>query len=544
MNLMTKITRLTLGMLTLISLLLTASVVAASPEGDPTWETIAQGIEYAEFRLNDPNNVFVVRMDRENPNLTLESTIANGKLAEGRETVSAMYSRYDQALNFWGGRSSPYDWGMRNQAVVAINGSYFDWGSGIPQGGQVQAGWYAKRFDNLGGRTGFAWKLDRSAFIGQCVFHRPDKQLIVYPGTGNSQQVTNINTLRGANQLILYTPQYNTRTGTSDSGVEVVVELTRPTMDLPTPANASGFVRQININKGNSLIPFNSIVLSASGDQADILLANIQVGSEVQVSQEITSYLDDCTTTDPAANWTKTYSSLQGDYYFLQNGNIHDYYDEGAIALNPRTAIAYNNSYIFFIVVDGRDTQHSIGMSIHQLAEFSRNRLGAVYAVSQDGGGSSTLVINGVVVNNTYCNNYSCAWKYAVYVPLVRRAGQAGQSNTTIQKSIIRSPAGLERAVANGMLMVIAQPGLYSTLYSTGDQVITSRNIGLRLGPGTNYAEFASITAGTHGTIATQMNDLDGVLAKSSYWWYVNFAGSYGWVPEDALVKQSLNSPR
>ena len=36
----------------------------------------------------------------------------------------------------------------------------------------VQSGWYAKRFDDLGGGSGFAWKLDRSAFIGECVDHR------------------------------------------------------------------------------------------------------------------------------------------------------------------------------------------------------------------------------------------------------------------------------------------------------------------------------------------------------------------------------------
>ena len=69
---------------------------------------------------------------------------------------------------------------MRNQVVVAINGSYFDWNNGIPQGGQVHSGWYSKRYDNMGGWSGFAWKLDRSAFIGECVFHRPEKQFITY----------------------------------------------------------------------------------------------------------------------------------------------------------------------------------------------------------------------------------------------------------------------------------------------------------------------------------------------------------------------------
>lgn len=529
--------RISLVLLILLSLEFTVSVMAASPEEITTWETITPGIEYTKFQTSDPNNIFVVRMERSNPDLTLESMVANGKLAEGRETVSAMYARYDQALNVWGGRSNPPDWGMRNEAVVAINGSYFDWGNGMPQGGQIQAGWYAKRFDDLGGRTGFGWKLDRSVFIGECVYHRADRQLVAYPATGINQPITNVNTQRDENQLIIYTPQYNTRTGTSNSGVEVVVEMARPTLILPTPAYATGYAREIRANEGNSLIPFNSIVLSASGAQADILLANIQVGSEIRISQEITSYLDDCTTPDPTVNWTKTYTSIQGDYYFLKNGNIHDYYDEGALARNPRTAIAFNDQYVFFIVADGRDSQHSIGMTIHQLAEFTRDTLGAQSGVAQDGGGSSTMVINGQVVNNTYCNNYICTWKYATYLPMVKRALPEGRTIQQHEKAIINSPAGIERAVANGMLMVVAQPGAYSYTFSPGDQVTTRYDINMLLGPGTNYDSITLLSTGSQGMIVDQMNGLDGVLAKSSYWWYVNFGGVYGWVPEDALVK-------
>jgi hypothetical protein len=32
------------------------------------------------------------------------------------------------------------------------------------------------------------------------------------------------------------------------------------------------------------------------------------------------------------------------------------------------------------------------------------------------------------------------------------------------------------------------------------------------------------------------MNALNGVLAKSSYWWYVNINGTLGWLPESTLA--------
>ena len=222
----------------LFSLIIPVSTVTAAPAPDEEWGLIAPGIEYRRFQLPDPNNVFVVRMDRSNLGVTLESSIATGKIAEGRETVSSMASRYDQALSYWGGSANPTTWGLRNQVVVAINGSYFDLNNGIPQGGQVQSGWYAKRFDNMGGWSGFAWKLDRSAFIGECVFHRPEKQFITYPKTANIQRITHVNDTRGGNELVIFTSQWNSRTGTDNAGVEVVVE-----MDTSHDDSSRSFIR-------------------------------------------------------------------------------------------------------------------------------------------------------------------------------------------------------------------------------------------------------------------------------------------------------------
>jgi hypothetical protein len=520
-------------------LLISGSLSISVSATGTLWDQVAPGIEYAKYELADPNNVFVVRMDRNNPSVFLESSIAKGKLAEGKESVSGMYNRYDQAINFWGGNSNPPDWSMRNQVVVAINGSYFDWGTGVPQGGQVQSGWYAKRYDDMGGWSGFAWKLDRSAFIGECVYHRPEKQYISYPLTGNTQQITHVNTVRGANDLVLYTPQYNSRTGTDNSGIEVLVEMARPTLILPGPAYASGTVRQVRNAAGNSWIPFNYIVLSATDDAALTLQANVQVGSEIRVSQEITSYEYDCQTPNNLS-WTKTYASIQGAFFFLENGQVREFDDPGATTRNPRTAIAYNSQYIFFIVVDGRDIARSIGMNITQLAEFARDTLGATYGVAQDGGGSSTMVINGSVVNNTYCNLYTCTGDYKAYLPVTIHYGAMTKSAPPVEDQVTISPAGIERNVANGMLMVIAQPGDFSTAFSVGDPVTTNSSSSLLLGPGTNYATITTLSDGTSGIILAQVNGLNGVLAKGTYWWYASFGSVKGWVTEDALAAAAV----
>ena len=66
---------------------------------------------------------------------------------------------------------------------------------------------------------------------------------------------------------------------------------------------------------------------------------------------------------------------------------------------NPRTAIGViDDLHYVFVVSDGR-TDESEGLSLYQRAEFM-SRLGAETAYNLDGGGSSSMVFNGNVINN------------------------------------------------------------------------------------------------------------------------------------------------
>ncbi|HOP01264.1 MAG TPA: phosphodiester glycosidase family protein [Flexilinea sp.] len=74
-----------------------------------------------------------------------------------------------------------------------------------------------------------------------------------------------------------------------------------------------------------------------------------------------------------------------------------------AKASNPRTAIGIiDELHYLFVVSDGR-TSTSEGLSLYQLAEFMQG-LGADVAYNLDGGGSSTMVFNGEVINNPTTN--------------------------------------------------------------------------------------------------------------------------------------------
>jgi hypothetical protein len=564
-----------LSFLILIALLMAVGtpLVGAEEGADPWGDPVATGIEYREYSLPDPVNVFVTRMERSNQQVILESSIGQGRLSGGGETVSGMAQRYEGALNYWG-----QSWGNTNKVAVAINGFYFGppfEPAGVPWSGQVHSGWYSKRFTELQSGSGLAWNLDRSVFIGECVSHPSDKQQVYYYLSDSSvvsQTFGGINVSRDDNEFILYTPQYGTDTGTTGSkdSIEVLVQLKRPSLIIPFSAmrdGEKGEVIEIRDKKGSTMIPFDHVVLSMHGTKRDEFLAlGVQEGDQVGITQKI----KDCNSY-PTNNWDYSYASIGGAFYFLKNGVIQDFSsDPQANVRDPRTAIAYNNDYVFFIVVDGRDELNSIGMTIPQLAKFARDELEATYGIAQDGGGSSTMVVNGEVKNNTYCNIVIC--KNRMFLPIVVNSGDKSQSGADNQPLNPADLMGsnppqpeqlsgdglplteeyytfapdttgeiLQRLVANGMMMVVVQPEDISPVFTQDDPIKTLTRVNVRLGPGTNYGIVNTVDADTTGKILGKDNGLNGVWAKGYYWWRVLLDGPggvdiVGWMIEPALT--------
>ena len=90
----------------------------------------------------------------------------------------------------------------------------------------------------------------------------------------------------------------------------------------------------------------------------------------------------------------------------IENGTVTvDEDDEvgKAMSSNPRTAIGViDDLHYVFVVSDGR-TDESEGLSLKELAEFMEG-LGVETAYNLDGGGSSTMVFNGNLINNPTTN--------------------------------------------------------------------------------------------------------------------------------------------
>lgn len=93
----------------------------------------------------------------------------------------------------------------------------------------------------------------------------------------------------------------------------------------------------------------------------------------------------------------------------VMNGQISVTEDEEvgkAKSSNPRTAIGIIDELHYVLVVSDGRTDESEGLSLYELAEFMQS-LGTTVAYNLDGGGSSTMVFNGEVINNPTTNGKS-----------------------------------------------------------------------------------------------------------------------------------------
>ncbi len=105
----------------------------------------------------------------------------------------------------------------------------------------------------------------------------------------------------------------------------------------------------------------------------------------------------------------KIFDALSGDRMLILSGDVIS--DLNEKVLQPRTALGINQNgrWLYLIVVDGRQPFYSMGATYKELAELLKS-FGAFNAMSLDGGGSSTMVIQGAngqpVILNSPIDNY------------------------------------------------------------------------------------------------------------------------------------------
>ena len=187
---------------------------------------------------------------------------------------------------------------------------------------------------------------------------------------------------------MLFTPSYHADTDTAKGGLEWVV-------NGQPPRVVSGPHRD-----GKTPIPPNGFVLSFGGAKPSGPLATIRRGTRVTLTVVLRSVEGE------PESWPSAQDIVGGAGLLVRNGRYLDDWTMEAFAKgfprlrHPRTMIGTSkDGAIWLIAVDGRQPQTSIGMTFAELQGLAR-RLDLVNALNLDGGGSTTMWVQGSVVNS------------------------------------------------------------------------------------------------------------------------------------------------
>ncbi len=484
-------------------LLLGALLLATASAARADWTNVAPGIAWRQFTLPGPVRVSVARADRSVESWTVDSMTSLGQISGGRETVPDMVARYTGTLQ---------PDGRQLDIKAAINGDYFDLKTGVALSGQILSGWFAKRYTDQSGSSGFFWTRDRRCVIGGNVRNGPSFQSVTF-GDGTRMKIHQLNVPRTNHTLTLYTWHYAPRTGTANDGLEVLVRMSAP-LGISAPPGIEGRIVQVRSGAGNSALPFEHVVLSAHGRAADQMLPHVRVGDTVHIALD----LKDEGNPEiglPPADWRNAWAGLGAPRNILVNGRVPRDWEQkaarlaaegkkhGSVIKDPRTGIAFNDRFLFFFVIDGR-TAESLGMTFTEAAFFCKDQLQATHAVLEDGGGSSTLWVDGRVRN----------------VP----SGKGAEEKP-----------GVLRPVANGLCLATLRPARTSTAFQPGQRLRLKPGALLRLGPGTQFAPLPEPSRpDVPGRIAP--HPLNGRWAKGAFWWCTHFGQTEAWAAESDLI--------
>lgn len=196
-------------------------------------------------------------------------------------------------------------------------------------------------------------------------------------------------TCTDANELVAFTPEYGASTP-SGPGREVVLE--------------HGVVVAVHDSRGTTLSPRQTSV-QATGDDVS-QLQDVKVGDQLPVRLRLESDGHPIAT-PPGTTVTNGGPQLvhRGNIEITQrrDGFVHpgdpSFQYGWFIKRNPRTLAGVDaEGRTVLITVDGRSTD-DLGLSIPEAAAVARS-LGLVEAINLDGGGSTTMVVNGQVISH------------------------------------------------------------------------------------------------------------------------------------------------
>lgn len=266
----------------------------------------------------------------------------------------------------------------RVHCLIGVNGSFRDLPSRLPRGGEIVNGVPLRLKANEPSQAVFSQH--RPVALG-----RMHTEITLHqPGTG-SVQINSVNRKPGPDGSALFTPHYGRR---SAHGLTLHVDLDRAGR-LRLGRNYHVTLHGLWPHSSRRLISRRELTLVAHGQGAWQLRWFMR-----HVDRELPIILTTSTPTPAAQSLGTSFRLLKDWHETVPRLNWHLVHWH-----EPRTMLATRpNGAIMLITIDGR-WRRSAGASMHRAALLAR-RLGASEAVNLDGGGSTTFVVRGHVLNH------------------------------------------------------------------------------------------------------------------------------------------------
>ncbi|CAN5563898.1 hypothetical protein BH10ACI2_BH10ACI2_01430 [soil metagenome] len=375
----------------LVSLLcvLCASVVNLSAQD---YKTLKDGIEYAEVTKEISGlkvHMNLLRLDLTKVRLDVNHAM---DAAIGTEKTSSIATRHGAfaAINAGFFRLDKSIWAGDPAGLLLINGELLS----EQNGNRIALG-----IENNKKKT-VTYIAPLQAYIHVGV-----------EGTRLSNVISGIDRERKEKELVLYGPAFGKTTLTQPNGTEVLLKGCKRKFGHRDGIEVISNVCQsldIRHGTGNSSIPSDGYVLSISpadfDDKTEMLKELTELGPGVNKKKRPfirfeTGVRGSLLPPD------STLSIVGGVPQLIKNSKIDITWQEEKSSKSfvetrhPRTAVAkLKDGKFLMITVDGR-TESSGGIGLQDLAEYLLS-LGATDAMNLDGGGSTTMFVDGKVVNH------------------------------------------------------------------------------------------------------------------------------------------------
>jgi len=276
----------------------------------------------------------------------------------------------------------------RRQAIAAVNAGFFLLPSGDPAGIYKVNGQLVSDTRRPRGAVGFLRSGDSLGLIYGRVAATMLLRVPRRAGQDTRMEIAGVDTTRHRGKLMLFTPAYHADTDTAKGGLEWVVR-GKPLRVESAPQTA-----------GKTPIPRDGFVLSYGGTAAPPPLSALTRGTRVELETTYNA-LD-----RPSGDWARAEAIVGGAGLLIRDGrSVDDWTVEQLTAgfpetRHPRTLIGtHSDGSVWLITVDGRQPRLSAGMSLYELRSLA-SRLGLVQALNLDGGGSTTMWVQGQIVNS------------------------------------------------------------------------------------------------------------------------------------------------